>query len=48
MLREVIQANNITSDDLLFKMKVRIWDEPLEFAKLSEAVRRLDPTISEP
>lgn len=48
MLREVIQINRITSDDLLFKMKLRHWDEPLDFPKLCEALRRLDATLSEP
>lgn len=47
MLREVIANNKITSDDLLFRMKLRIWDEPLDFPKLCEALRRLDPTLSE-
>lgn len=31
MLREVINNNKITSDDLLFRMQLRIWDEPLDF-----------------
>lgn len=47
MLREIVQNNRITSDDLLFKMHLRIWDEPLDFPKLCEAVRKLDPTLSE-
>lgn len=29
-------------------MQLRIWDEPLEFPRLCEALRRLDPTLSEP
>lgn len=48
MLREVVQNNRITSDDLLYKMQLRIWDEPLDFPKLCEALRRVDPTLSEP
>lgn len=48
MLREVVQNNRITSDDLLFKMHLRIWDQPLEFQRLCEAIRKLDPSISEP
>jgi hypothetical protein len=47
MLREVINNNKLTPDDLLFKMKLRIWDLPLDFPKLCEALRRLDPTLSE-
>ena len=31
MLREVVANNRITSDDLLFRMQLRIWDAPLDF-----------------
>jgi len=48
MLRDIVQRNKITSDDLLFRMQLRIWDEPLDFPRLCEALRRLDPTLSEP
>lgn len=48
MLREVVATNKLTTDDLLFKMKLRIWDGPLEFPMLCEYLRRLDPTLSEP
>jgi hypothetical protein len=48
MLREVVATNKITSDDLLFRMQMRIWDAPLDFPRLCEALRRLDPTLSEP
>lgn len=47
MLREVVASNKITADDLLFRMQLRIWDSPLDFPKLCEAIRRLDPTLSE-
>jgi len=33
-LREVITNNRLTSDDILFKMGLRIWDEPLDYPKL--------------
>ena len=32
----------------LFKMKLRVWDAPLDFNQFGEALRRLDPTLSEP
>jgi hypothetical protein len=48
MLREVVASNNLSPDDLLFKMKLRIWDPSLDFPKLCESLRRLDPTLSEP
>lgn len=28
-------------------MQIRIWDAPLDFIKLSEALRKIDPSISE-
>jgi hypothetical protein len=34
MLREVVIANRLTSDDLLFKMQLRIWDPALDFPQL--------------
>ncbi len=47
MLREVVQANELSADDLLFKMRLRIWDKPLDFVQLSECLRRLDPSLSD-
>lgn len=47
MLREVVQNNRLTADDILFKMQLRIWDAPLDFPKLCESLRKLDPTLSE-
>jgi hypothetical protein len=47
-LREVINQNRISTDDLLFKMQLRIWDAPLDFPRLCEALRKLDSSISEP
>lgn len=47
MLREVIQDNRLTSDDLLFKMHLRIWDSPLDFPHLAECVRKLDPSLGD-
>jgi Ca2+-binding EF-hand superfamily protein len=48
MLREVVISNRLTSDDLLFKMQLRIWDNALDFPQLVSALRKLDPTLSEP
>ena len=47
MLREIVENNKLTSDDLIFKMHLRYWDEPLEFPKFCEALRKLDPSLSE-
>jgi hypothetical protein len=47
MLREVVSNNNLTPDDLIFKMHLRYWDAPMDFPKMCEALRKLDPTLSE-
>lgn len=48
LLREVIKENGLTSDDLLDKMHLRVWDEDLDYTPFQNAMRRLDPTLSEP
>jgi hypothetical protein len=30
MLREIVSDNNLTPDDLIFKMHLRYWDAPLD------------------
>ena len=47
MLREIIQDNNLTADDLLFKMNLKLWDNPLDSSKLTESLRKLDPSLGE-
>jgi hypothetical protein len=47
MLREIIQDNKITSDDLLFRMHLRAWDSPLDFPRFAEALRKLDPSLGD-
>jgi hypothetical protein len=47
MLREIVSSNKLTPDDLIFKMHLRYWDQPLDFPSLCDALRRLDPTLSE-
>jgi Ca2+-binding EF-hand superfamily protein len=47
MLREIISQNNLTSDDILFRMHLRIWDQPIDFPKFVECLRKLDPSLSE-
>lgn len=34
-------------DDLLFQMKLKMWDEPLDFAKFANCVRLMDPSFSD-
>jgi hypothetical protein len=29
MIREIVQQHNLTQDDLMFQMKLKLWDEPL-------------------
>lgn len=37
----------MTPDDILFKMQMRIWDAPMDFPRLCESLRKVDPTLSE-
>ena len=34
-------------DDILFQMKLKIWDEPIAFPKFTGCLRRLDPSFSD-
>jgi hypothetical protein len=47
LIREIIMADNMDADDVLFQMKLNPWDEPLEFPKFLTCVRRIDPSFSE-
>lgn len=46
-LREVIQANKLDIDDCLYQMKLKIWDDPLDYKKFSNCLHHLDPTFSD-
>ena len=47
LFREVINQNHLSSDDLLFKMNLRIWDDPLDFPKFCKALRILDSSLTD-
>jgi Ca2+-binding EF-hand superfamily protein len=47
LVREIVKEQNLSSDDLLFKMNIRIWDEDLDFYKFAKAMRKLDPTLTD-
>lgn len=47
LLRELVQAENLDPDDLLFQLKLKAWDEPLAFDRFYAAIRRLDPSFSD-
>ncbi len=47
MLREIIREHGLTSDDLLHKMRLRIWDDPIAFPAFEKALRALDPTLTD-
>ena len=47
MLREIVSSNKLTPDDLIFKMHLRYWDNPLDFKQLCDALRKLDSSLSE-
>jgi len=37
----------LTQDDLLFQMKLRVWDNALDKVAFHKAMRNLDPSISD-
>jgi len=39
--------NSLTQDDLLFQMKLRVWDNPLDQVAFHKALRNLDHSISD-
>jgi hypothetical protein len=45
-MRDVILEHNFSADDILHKLKMRIWDQPLTFDILQEKLRLLDPTLT--
>ena len=47
MIREIVQAYDLTQDDLLFQMKLKVWDNPLDYSAFYKAVRYLDSTIGD-
>lgn len=47
LLRELVQAENVDADDLLFQLKLKAWDEPLAYERFKKAVSRLDPSFSD-
>lgn len=47
LLREIVNEHDLNSDDLLFKMNLRIWDEPLDFPKFAKALRILDSSLTD-
>ena len=40
-------AEGMDSNDVLFQMKLKAWDEPITFPKFLLAIRRLDPSFGE-
>ena len=47
LFREVVNQNHLSSDDLLFKMNLRVWDDPLDFPKFCKALRILDSSLTD-
>ncbi len=47
LLREVIKSSGIDSDDLLHKMGLRIWDDPIDLPTFNRCLRTLDPTLTD-
>lgn len=47
LLREIVNEYNLSSDDMLFKMNIRMWDDPLDFPKFAKALRTLDSSLTD-
>lgn len=47
MIREIVLQHQLTQDDLLFQMKLRVWSDPLDQPAFSRAIRSLDQSISD-
>ena len=47
LLREIINSNGLDEDDLLFKMNIRIWDDPLDYPKFTKALKNLDSSLTD-
>ena len=47
LIREVVVAESLDADDVLFQMKLNYFDEPLDYPRFQVCIRRLDPTFSE-
>ena len=37
----------MNADDVLFQVKLKIWDEPLDFRRFGQAIRLLDSSFSD-
>jgi len=47
LIRELVMAEGMDADDVLFQMKLKAWDEPIPYPKFLLAIRRLDPSFGE-
>lgn len=47
LIREVVHSQNINEDDLLFQMKIKIWDDPLYYKQFENCLLRIDPSFSD-
>lgn len=47
MIREIIKENGIDSDDLLHKMGLWIWDDPIDLPTFNRCMWLLDPTLTD-
>jgi Ca2+-binding EF-hand superfamily protein len=46
-MRETVKDAQLTQDDLLFQMKLRVWDDPMDGKRFLAAIRLLDQTVSD-
>ena len=47
LIRELVFAEQMDATDVLFQMKLKVWDEPMDFSRFSLAIRCLDQSFSD-
>lgn len=47
LIREIVNAHNLTQDDIMHQMRLKLWSDPLTQNELRAAIRLLDPSISD-
>lgn len=47
MIREIVLRYGLSQEDLLFQMKLKVWDDPLSLSKLKKAINSMDQSLSD-
>mmetsp|Transcript_28903 Transcript_28903/g.27805 ORF Transcript_28903/g.27805 Transcript_28903/m.27805 type:complete len:184 (+) Transcript_28903:1666-2217(+) len=46
LLREIVFANEISGEELLQKMRLKVYDDPLDYPTFQRSLRTLDPSLN--